>query len=407
MEDIPSNSTNPEATEPKSKTQDIPANETQNIPVNKTQETSTNETQSDSTTEESNSNQNNTKTDSSTNSTQKTETDRTPSVLWKKLTESIKPDTNSTDSAKLMKLGGFESIHGLRKVSEPTQTQKLKLKNYLLKWENAIDKIYKHLNYISALIKQNQEEVNTTYFEIATALLLLVILILGFRVVAFIFDNSQNYKKLPMEAKQERIEEESRQAHSRNLYVASNLQLVIFALLSLCSFAIVKMFPFVSCIVFSAIIFYMIFTAILKVFKEGKQLGNSVNSKRIIISFVSAIVGIGYALGYSKSQDVLCFGLIILVSSTIIGKKKNFCSIKNIICLLICLGIIIIHITYNNVISSKNSQNPNIVQKILKSNLMTYIGLAWVTIISYLMIKVMRKTGTSMKPIFTNIFILK
>ena len=204
-----------------------------------------------------------------------------------------------------MKLGGVKGIKEIKKVFEPNQDQKRQLRDYLQKCENAINKIYKYINYISASIKQNQEEVNTTYFEIATALLFLVILILGFRVVAFIFDNTQNYKKLPMEAKQERIEEESRQAHSRNLYVASNLQLVIFALLSLCSFAIVKMFPFVSCIVFSAIIFYMIFTAILKVFKEGKKLGDSVNSKRIIISFNSAIVGIGYALGYSKSQDIL------------------------------------------------------------------------------------------------------
>lgn len=287
------------------KTKETSADQTQNITANQTKETSTDQTQSNNTTDASNSNQNKTETDSPTNSTQETENDRIPSELWKKIKESLKSDKNLTDSPKLMKLGGFQSIQGLNKVSEPTQAQKNLLKNYLLKCENTINKIHKYLNYISELIKQNQEEVNTTYFEIATALLLLVILILGFRVVAFIFDNTQNYKKLPMEAKQERIEEESRQAHSRNLYVASNLQLVIFALLSLCSFAIVKMFPFVSCIVFSAIIFYMIFTAILKVFKEGKKLGDSVNSKRIIISFNSAIVGIGYALGYSKSQDIL------------------------------------------------------------------------------------------------------
>ena len=86
---------------------------------------------------------------------------------------------------------------------------------------------------VNASITHDQEEINTSYFEIATAVLFLTILILGFRVVAFIFDNQQNYKKLPLEAKQERIEEESRQVHHRNLYVASNLQLVIFALLSL------------------------------------------------------------------------------------------------------------------------------------------------------------------------------
>lgn len=288
--------------------------------------------------------------------------------------------SDSAEKPIKMKLGGYKSIKELKKVNELKPAEKVMLRNYILKCESTIAKINSHLNYVTDTIKQNQAEINSAYFEIATALLLLALLILGFRVIAFIFDNTQSYKKLPMEAKQERIEEESRQAHNRNLYVASNLQLVIFALLSLCSFACVKMFPFVSCLAFSAIIFYMIFTAILKVFREGKQLSGSLNSKRVVISFVSIVVGIGYALGYSKNQDALCFGLITLLFIVILRgiseKKRDFFSIKNIICIALCGGIIRIHITYQRMVSSNYSQLPGFIRDIIKSDAVTYFGLA-------------------------------
>ena len=99
MKVIPSNSINPEVNAPESKISKVLVNETQ----------------SNSITDVSNSNQNNIKTFSPTNSTQKTENDRIPSELWKKLRESVKSDKNSTDSPKLMKLGGFKKYSGIKK----------------------------------------------------------------------------------------------------------------------------------------------------------------------------------------------------------------------------------------------------------------------------------------------------
>ena len=171
------------------------------------------------------------------------------------------------------------------------------------------------------------------------------------------------------------------------------------------------MFPFVSCIIFSGIIFYMIFTAILKVFREGKQLTSSVNTKRVVISFVSGIVGIGYAIGLSIYHVALCFGLMTLLFIVILRgiseRKRDFFSIKNIICIIICGGIVRIHVTYQRMTSSNYDLFPIFIQTILKSDFITYLGLWLVTIVSYLMIRVMRRTGPSMKPIFTSIFIIK
>jgi hypothetical protein len=95
-------------------------------------------------------------------------------------------------------------------------------------------------------IKHNQQSINWFNFEVATALLLLTVLILGFRVIAFIFDNQQNYKRLPTSAKTESIEGEQRVRTHRNLYVASNPQLVIFVVVTLFALAFIMLFPFIA-----------------------------------------------------------------------------------------------------------------------------------------------------------------
>ena len=132
-------------------------------------------------------------TNDSTITTVKEDDKKLPTQEQMKLENKTDQASDEISSIKLkqtqttIKLGGFENIKGLKRASEPTPTQKKRLQNFLLKWDKAIAKIYDHLNYVNASIKQNQEDINTFYFEIATALLLLVILILGFRVIAFIF----------------------------------------------------------------------------------------------------------------------------------------------------------------------------------------------------------------------------
>jgi hypothetical protein len=78
----------------------------------------------------------------------------------------------------------------------------------------------------------------------------------------------------------------------------------------------------------------MIVTAIFKVFREGKTLSGNVNEKRVVISFVSFVVGCGYIFGFLEQQNALCFGLITLlftvILKTVSEKKREFFNFKNI-----------------------------------------------------------------------------
>src|SRR5690606_25350022 len=142
------------------------------------------------------------------------------------------------------------------------------LRNYLITCEQTTKRIFDLINELSTNIKHNQQDINLFNFEVATVLLFLTLLILGFGVIAFLFDNQQNYKRLPTAAKAERIEEEQNPHQHRFLYVASNLQLILFAVLTLFAFVFIILFPLISCVVFGSVIVYRIFTSVMMVFRE-------------------------------------------------------------------------------------------------------------------------------------------
>lgn len=83
----------------------------------------------------------------------------------------------------------------------------------------------------------------------------------------------------------------------------------------------------------------MILTAITKVAKEGQTIYKNVNEKRIVISFVSIIVGCGYVFGLSKHYQGLCFSLttllFIVVLISINHKKGDFFTIKNLVMIIV------------------------------------------------------------------------
>ena len=59
---------------------------------------------------------------------------------------------------------------------------------------------------------------------------MLTLIILGFRVVAFIFDKQVNYKKLPTDVKEEiRQYEEASKKSERQLFIASTPLMMVFA----------------------------------------------------------------------------------------------------------------------------------------------------------------------------------
>lgn len=313
----------------------------------------------------------------------------------------------------LLELGGMKDLskRGVKYTAPPSMADRTALKNYLIMCERTTKRIFDLINELSMHIKHNQQSTNLFNFEVATALLLLTVLILGFRVIAFIFDNQQNYKRLPTSAKTESIEGEQRVRTHRNLYVASNPQLVIFVVLTLFALAFIMLFPFIACFIFGSVIFYMISTAILKVTKEGRKLSKNFNKKRMVISIVSAILGLAYALGFLTTQQSLFFGLLtmlfIVVLLSINEKRTAFFKTKNVIMVAVCGCIIWMHVTYKKKSDNTYSEQSYLLQALLTSDMITYGGLIGVTIISYAMVSVMRRFGATTRPIMVKLFLLK
>jgi len=207
------------------------------------------------------------------------------------LSENIKIVNETTP--KLIELGGDQKkIDEKFKVPEkPNSQDLLDLKDYLLKCEKTTKNMFDHINLLSATIKEKQTGVDVSRFEIATGLLFLLLIILSIRVLAFIFDQEQNYKKLPTTAKQERIEQEQRSKQNRFLYVASNPQLILFAVATLFAFIFIRIYPFISCLIFSSVIAYKILEMIVKVVSQTKNINQHVNKKRKVISLACFIIG--------------------------------------------------------------------------------------------------------------------
>lgn len=155
----------------------------------------------------------------------------------------------------------------------------------------------------------------------------------------------------------------------------------------------------------------MISTAVLKVAKEGRKLSKNFNKKRMVISFVSAILGLAYALGFLSTQQSLFFGLltmlVIVVLLSISEKRKAFFKTKNIVMVAICGCIIWMHVTYKKKSDNDYSEQSYLLQALLTSDMITYGGLIGVTVISYAMVSVMRRFGATTRPIMVKLFLLK
>lgn len=138
---------------------------------------------------------------------------------------------NKTEAPKII-LGGVQGpVRGIKyNTTPPTSSSKSALKNYLVRCEKTAKRIFDLMNELTSSIKHEQEDVKVFHFEVASALLLLTIIILGFRVVAFIFDKQVNYKKLPTNVKEEiRQYEEASKKSERQLFIASNPLMMVFA----------------------------------------------------------------------------------------------------------------------------------------------------------------------------------
>lgn len=103
------------------------------------------------------------------------------------------------------------------------------------------------------------------------------------RVFAFIFEDKQSYKRLPMSAKIEREMAEKKVHKNRNLFVVSNTQLVLFAALVFLAFLVVLEFTFVSSCVFMSFMVYVILEQFTKLTRETGLKGR-INAKRKLLS---------------------------------------------------------------------------------------------------------------------------
>jgi hypothetical protein len=115
---------------------------------------------------------------------------------------------------------------------EPTKNEINTLFENIREYEHLLTFIHDYTKELSVDIIEDQKKVDITRFEIAIVVLLLLISILSIRVFAFIFEDTENYKRLPTVAKLEREDNERRPNKLRNLYVASNIQILIFLLLT-------------------------------------------------------------------------------------------------------------------------------------------------------------------------------
>lgn len=142
------------------------------------------------------------------------------------------PEPQNKTVAQKIVLGGVQGpVRGIKyNAIPPTSSSKSALKNYLVRCEKTAKRIFDLMNELTSSIKHEQEDVKVFHFEVASALLLLTIIILGFRVVAFIFDKQVNYKKLPTNVKEEiRQYEEASKKSERQLFIASNPLMMVFA----------------------------------------------------------------------------------------------------------------------------------------------------------------------------------
>ena len=69
--------------------------------------------------------------------------------------------------------------------------------------------------------------------------------------------------------------------------------------------------------------------------------------------------------------------------------------------------IIRLHIDYKRIMESNDSKINDFIQSLITSDLITYLGLLGVTVISYLMVTVMRNFGATTRPFMVKIFLFK
>jgi hypothetical protein len=335
-------------------------------------------------------------------STNQTDTSKKPSP----------PPLNITINPSNFSLGGkFIPKNDPFPIKPLNETEEVELRNYLTNWEDVIKRIFELNTLLSSDIVHYQKTIDEFKFGFASLLLLFTVTILAFRVFAFIFDNKQNYKRLPTSAKTESRDSEQNNISHGRLYVANNPQMIFFGIMTFIAVVFIKFFPFISGIGSLCVLVFMIFTAVLKVLREGKGLEKNVNEKRVVISFVSFVVGCAYVFGIVDDQNALWFSLMTLlfmvILRTISEQKKEFFTVQNIIMVLVCAAIIRLHITYKRMIDTEFEHLPKLLQMIINSDLMTYGGLTGVTFISYGMIRVMMRFGAVTRPFMVKLFLMK
>ncbi len=100
-----------------------------------------------------------------------------------------------------------------------------------------------------------------------------------------------NYKKLPVQAKEHEKKKESK---NRPMYVASNTKLIFFLLVCLSLLLVVEIWSEMTAMVTIGVLGFFIIVMLKKSLFSLKSVRSQINTKRVIIFVAGFIVGFAY-----------------------------------------------------------------------------------------------------------------
>ena len=140
--------------------------------------------------------------------------------------------------------------------------------------------------------KERRQGFSRWRFELAHVVMALALSILGFRVLSHVCEKKENYKKLPISAKEEsRAEEPAHVKKNRELFVASNSKLTLFILLFLTGVLVVEINVWLTAMVVIGSMAATLLTLITKSLCNVRSFRSALNLKRFIIFFVAVLIG--------------------------------------------------------------------------------------------------------------------